>query len=75
MPNISEWPNDAVVCLLSQVLQDPALIPARFYLSAKACAGILRRAEARGKRLPAMLKAALEQGIRSASAETEPEDP
>jgi hypothetical protein len=29
-------------------------------LSAKACAGILRRAERRGKSLPPMLKAALE---------------
>jgi hypothetical protein len=35
-------------------------VPQRFYLSAKACQGILRRAEKRGKKLPATLQAALE---------------
>jgi site-specific DNA-cytosine methylase len=34
-------------------------VPRRFYLSAKACAGILRRAEKRGKVLPAALEAAI----------------
>lgn len=47
-PNISAWPNDAVVCSLSQVLVTDS-IPPRYFLSAKACAGILRRAEARGQ--------------------------
>ena len=51
MPNISVWPNDARVCLLSQVLETDST-PARYYLSAKACAGILRRAESRGNTLP-----------------------
>ena len=59
MPNISVWPNDAAVCSLSQVLEDSA--PSRFYLSPKACAGILRRAEARGRELPEPLRLALEQ--------------
>jgi hypothetical protein len=45
---------------LSQVLETGEL-PQRFYLSPKACAGILRRASKRGKDLPPMLKAALEQ--------------
>lgn len=58
MPNISEWPNDAAVCLLSQVLETGS-IPQRYYLSAKACAGILRRAEKRGKKLPEALEQAL----------------
>jgi hypothetical protein len=58
MPNISEWPNDAVVCSLSQVLETGD-IPQRFYLSPKACAGILRRAEKRGKALPEALEVAL----------------
>jgi hypothetical protein len=58
-PNISEWPNDADVCSLSQVLERGS-IPQRFFLSSKACAGILRRAEKRGKQLPAALQAALE---------------
>jgi hypothetical protein len=59
MPNISEWPNDADVCSLSQVLET-GLIPPRFFLSERACAGILRRAEKRGKRLPEQLQRALE---------------
>jgi site-specific DNA-cytosine methylase len=48
MPNISAWPNDASVCSLSSVLETGP-IPQRYYLSARACAGILRRAEKRGK--------------------------
>jgi hypothetical protein len=58
MPNISEWPNGADVCLLSQVLERGS-IPRRYFLSAKACAGILRRAEKRGKKLPEALERAL----------------
>jgi hypothetical protein len=34
-------------------------VPQRFYLSAKACQGILRRAEKRGKKLPPLLHQAL----------------
>ena len=33
----------------------------KYFLSAKACQGILRRAEKRGKELPPMLKEALER--------------
>ena len=58
MPNFSAWPNDAAVCSLSQVLETGS-IPQRFFLSGKACAGILRRAEARGKALPLPLMRAL----------------
>jgi DNA (cytosine-5)-methyltransferase 1 len=47
----SEWPKDAAVCSLSDTLETGD-VPARFYLSPKACAGILRRAEKRGKDLP-----------------------
>src|SRR6478752_10242382 len=36
--NISEWPKDAAVCSLSDILETGAL-PPRFFLSAKACAG------------------------------------
>ena len=56
--SISEWPNDADVCLLSDVLETGEL-PQRFFLSATACAGILRRAEKRGKVLPQALEMAL----------------
>ena len=57
-PNFSEWPNDAAVCSLWQVLETDA-VPRKYFLSVKACAGILRRAERRGKALPPMLEAAL----------------
>lgn len=43
---------------LSSILETGP-VPARYSLSPKARAGILRRAEARGRELPAMLKAAL----------------
>ena len=59
--NISEWPSAAVVCSLSDILETGD-VPQRYFLSAKACEGILRRAEKRGKRLPDALKRALEQG-------------
>ena len=55
----SEYHNAAVVCSLSQVLETGE-IPQRYYLSQKACSGILRRAENRGKVLPEMLQKALE---------------
>ena len=56
----SEWPSDAAVCSLSDTLETGD-VPQRFFLSAKACAGILRRAEKRGKELPAALREALER--------------
>ncbi len=67
-PNISEWPNDAAVCSLSQVLEKGS-IPQRFFLSGTACAGILRRAEKRGKQLPPSLHAAL-QAVASVQTST-----
>ena len=57
--NILPWPNDAVVLSLSQILETGP-IPPRFFLSQKACSGILRRAEKRGKTLPEKLQMALE---------------
>lgn len=59
MLNTSAWPNDANVCFLSSVLE-MGLIPQKFFLSAAACMGILRRAEKRGKSLPSLLQMALE---------------
>ena len=56
--NISESPNAAAESTLSQILQVD--VPEKYYLSPKACQGILRRAAARGKELPEMLKTALE---------------
>ena len=58
MLNISEWPNAAAVCSLSSTLETGS-IPRKYYLSAKACRRILRRAEKRGKSLPKLLMQAL----------------
>ena len=57
-PNISECHSDAGESFLSAILEADA--PAKYYLSPKACQGILRRAQARGKELPPVLKEALE---------------
>ena len=64
MPSIGEFPNEENVSTLSRILQ--AGVPEKYYLSQRACQGILRRASARGKELPAMLKAALEKQAQSA---------
>ena len=50
--------NAAGASSLSEVLEAQA--PQKYSLSAKACEGIIRRAERRGKPLPSILKAALE---------------
>src|SRR5262252_2842936 len=55
----SEFHSAGVVCLLSHILETGDL-PQRYYLSTQACAGILRRAERRGKTLPENLMRALE---------------
>ena len=51
--------NDEGVSLLSDILEIGAL-PHRYFLSARACRGILLRAEKRDKELPPMLRMALE---------------
>jgi hypothetical protein len=58
--SISEWPKDAAVCSLSEVLETGE-IPSKYFLSPKACQGILRRAEKRGKKIPEALRVALER--------------
>ena len=63
-PSIGESPNVASESTLWQILEANA--PEKYYLSARACAGILRRAERRGKELPPMLREALEEAIRMA---------
>ena len=57
--NISEQHSGAGACFLSAILEENA--PDKYSLSPKACVGILRRAERRGKDLPPLLKAALMQ--------------
>jgi hypothetical protein len=46
----SEWPKDAAVCSLSDTLE-AGNVPQRFFLSATACRGILRRAEQEGEKV------------------------
>ena len=45
---------------LTEILEPPQNVPARYSLSARAAQGILRRAEKRGRTLPEHLKSALE---------------
>jgi len=59
MPNIGESPSVGVESSLSQILEVD--VPAKYFLSPKACQGILRRAEKRGKELPPMLEMALRE--------------
>jgi len=61
--------SDAGVCLLSDILETGTL-PQRYYLSPKACQGILRRAEKRGKELPAPLAHALKAAADLAQTST-----
>ena len=58
--NISVSPNAASACFLWQVVILIS-IPQKYFLSARACAGILVRASRRGKTLPALLDLALRQ--------------
>jgi len=56
--NTTEWHRNAAVCSLSRVLE--AEVAQKFYLSARAARGILRRAAQRGKELPPRLRQALQ---------------
>lgn len=55
--NIGECPREENVSLLSWILQGE--VPEKYYLSAKACRGILTRASRRGKKLQELLETAL----------------
>src|SRR6185312_1909966 len=68
--SISEFPSGAVASSLSDVLETGDL-PQRYFLSPKACAGILRRAEKRGKELPAPLRQALTLAASTDAMQTE----
>ena len=57
MLNIGESHRDAVESRLSWILEDN--VQERYYLSARACDGILSRASRRGKALPEILRTAL----------------
>ena len=55
--NTGVSPREGRVSSLSRILEDSP--PRKYYLSRKACLGILRRASERGKPLPSQLEAAL----------------
>lgn len=57
MRNFSECPSVVVESRLSQILEECP--PQKYYLSPKACQGILTRANRRGKKLPQELETAL----------------
>ena len=66
--NGSEWRSGGVACSLSSTLETGPIDP-RFFLSATACAGILRRAGNRGKTLPRQLERALQTVARVTAPE------
>ena len=65
--NTSEFHSAAAVSLLSDILETGD-VPPPYFLSARACSGILRRAERRGKQLPTTLRHALEQVVSGQNA-------
>lgn len=72
--NTGESPSVVRESTLSQILQLNA--PEKYSLSPTACAGIIRRAEKRGKELPSMLREALMEVIgRSGGLENIKEEP
>lgn len=68
--NTSEFHSAAAASSLSDILETGVLQP-QYYLSARACSGILRRADRRGKNLPEHLAVALES-VAGATIPTEP---
>nr|WP_255304147.1 hypothetical protein [Megasphaera sp. DISK 18] len=64
MPSTGACPSEGNASTLSQILMDK--VPERFYLSPKACRGILRRASEHGRVLPDVLRLALERQAQSA---------
>lgn len=59
--NIGEYPSVENESTLSEILEDN--VPEKYYLSPKACLGILRRAKNKGRKLPDNLRIALEQKV------------
>ena len=59
MLSTGAYPREECVSTLSQILM--VNVPQKYYLSPKACLGILRRASERGKKLPDVLEIALKK--------------
>ena len=71
--NFGEMPKVPNPTKLSDVLEETTVDP-RYYLSSRACQGILNRASKRGKELPEILKTALENQINASSEELHSEN-
>ena len=71
MHSFGECPKEENVSRLSQILEENP--HQKYSLSAKACQGILRRAEKRGKVLPPMLEQALRRQAGLSVSKNEPE--
>ena len=69
MLNTGVCPSEEQESTLSQILL--AEVPEKYYLSPKACLGILRRASVRGKELPEVLRKALERQAGGLTIEVE----
>jgi hypothetical protein len=57
--NTLEYPSEGVESSLSDILQEIQDVPEKYYLSQRACQGIIARANRRGKALPKALSQAL----------------
>ena len=72
-PSTSAWPNDGTGCSSSlAAVLETGEVPTRYFLSSKACSGIMRRAEKRGRELPSALSAALRRVADGVSEPTKP---
>ena len=69
MHSFGESPREENASHLSQILEDSA--QPKYYLSGKACRGILNRAEKRCKELPDILRQALESQANDPERDTE----
>ena len=67
--NTGVSPSEGQESTLSQILLEE--VPEKYYLSPKACLGILRRASVRGKELPEVLRKALERQADGLTLEVE----
>ena len=65
----SESHSDADVCSLSAVLEPSQTVSSKYFLSPRAAAGILKRAQRRGRSLPPALHAALTSIAETSSSE------
>jgi len=68
MRSFGEYPSEERESRLSQILEDNP--HPKYYLSAKACQGILRRAQSRGKALPKILEQVL---LKQSHSKNEPD--